>query len=276
MKYFFRSAISTIFYVFGFFKKRRGAIILMYHRINDALPPSDLVVATAKFRQQMEYLAAHCEVVGLESLLTDERRKKKEEGRKKVVITFDDGYRDNYLNGYPVLKELGLPATIFLTTGMIGTDKKRSRYQDMPSPDMLSWAEAKEMMHSGMTFGPHTASHPHLSALSCKEQKKEIEESIVMLNTNLSREEISTSMFCYPYGDYNAQTLNILKGLGIKLAVTIKPGINNEQTNLLQLKRTEISGIDSMFDFKKKLCGAFDWMHEQIQKKKGIWIEDID
>lgn len=291
MKYFIRSVISTFFYVFRFFKKRRGMIILMYHRVNDDLPAGELVVPVAQFRQQMKYLAAQCEVMSLERLL-DDGQGTMDEGRKKVAITFDDGYRDNYLNAYPVLKELEFPATIFLTTGMIGTDKKRPRYQDMPSPDMLSWAEVEEMTRSGMTFGPHTVSHPHLSALSCEEQKKEIGESIEMLlrkglggEAREKREENKTTIFCYPYGDYNAETLNILKGLGIKLAATIKPGVNNERTigrgtkdeeaGLLQLKRTEISGIDSMFDFKKKLSGAFDGMHEQIQKRKKIWIEDI-
>lgn len=292
MKYFIRSAISTLFYVFGFFKKRRGMIILMYHRVNDALPPGDLVVPAANFRQQMEYLAAHCEVMSLDKLLGDEGRGTRDKGRKKVAITFDDGYRDNYLNAYPVLKELGLPATLFLTTGMIGTDKKRPRYQDMPAPDMLSWEEVAEMAQNGVSFGAHTVSHPHLSQLNYEEQKAEIEKSVEMLVRNTSKEEgrvtrdeIATSIFCYPYGDYNADTLKILSGLGIKLAVTIKPGANNERTmgrgtkdeksNLLQLKRTEISGVDSMFDFKKKLSGAFDGMHEQIQKRKGIWSKNI-
>ncbi|MFH0896367.1 MAG: polysaccharide deacetylase family protein, partial [Bacteroidota bacterium] len=294
------------FYLISFFKKREGIIVFMYHRVNDALPANDLNVPVAKFREQMEYLKEHCEVVGIEALLQSPQttvnspQKIQNRGpssvdrgrmRLKVAITFDDGYRDNYLNAYPILKELGLPATIFLVTDMIGTDQKRPRYKDMPLPEMLSWDEVREMSQNGITFGAHTVTHPHLSQLSYEEQKKEIQESIGRLVSQCPTNIISSSIFCYPYGDYNEDTLKILKELGVKIAFTVKPGINSlghraegiglmakgewrmakgdERQNLLELKRTEISGLDSMFDFKKKLAGAFDFLHGQIQKKQG-------
>lgn len=221
----------------------------MYHRVNDNLQPNDLVVPVAKFREQMSYLKKNCEVIGIERLLSEERKK------QKVVITFDDGYRDNYLNAYPILKELGLPGTIFLITGMINTDKKRPRYQDMPAPDMLSWDEVYEMSHNGISLGAHTITHPHLSKLAYEDQKKEIWGSIRTLVPTGPEVSVSQLLFCYPYGDYNSDTLRILKELGVKLAFTIKPGINSEKVNPLELRRTEINGIDSLFDFKKKLAG---------------------
>lgn len=270
--------------------------MLMYHRVNDALPANDLVVPVEVFRSQMRYLKEHCEVVGIEKLL-DDRRGKMEDGRKeknkkqrqKVVITFDDGYRDNYTNVFPILKGLGLPATIFLITGMIGTDQKRPRYQDMPTPDMMSWEEVREMADKGISFGPHTVTHPHLSQLNYEKQRDEIIKSIAVISPKIAPEtsfgtpfgsslEVTSFIFCYPYGDYNADTLRILKELGVRIAFTVKPGINNDETikresedereGFLQLKRTEISGVDTLFDFKKKLTGAFDWMHEQVQKRR--------
>ena len=256
----------------------------MYHRVNDALEPSDLVVPTAKFREQMIFLKQHCGVVDVSrSNLVNQ-----DSTSVKVAITFDDGYRDNYLNAYPVLKELRLPATIFLTTGMIGTDKKRPRYKDMATPDMLSWEEVKEMTNNGITFGAHTVNHPRLSQLGYEEQKKEIQESMAVISHKAARQQGEKMVFCYPYGDYNTDTLKILKDLGVDKAYTIKPGINEvarckmqdarwdkQEQNLLELKRTEISGVDSLFDFKKKLAGAFDFIHEFIQKKKGIWVPDV-
>lgn len=294
LRFFLRTVISTFFYLLSFLRRREGIIVLIYHRVNDVLEPNDLVIPTAKFREQMEFLKKHCDVIGVEELIqaTGYRPQAEEKEQKKslrleawglkrrplVAITFDDGYRDNYLNAYPILKELGLPATIFLTTGMIGTDQKRPRYKDMPAPDMLGWEEVHEMTQNGITFGGHTVSHPNLSQLSYEKQKKEIEESIEVLKIEdrkwkiekqgnpSSIVDLPSSIFCYPYGEYNEDTLKILKELGVKIAFTVKPGINTNKTNPLELRRTEINGLDSLFDFKKKLAGGFDVLHSWIQK----------
>lgn len=280
MRHLLRSIVSTFFYLFSFLRRREGIIVLIYHRVNDHLAPNELVVPIKKFRQQMEYLKEHCEVIGIQELLQsswliahsswkkqkNELRAKSKERRPKVAITFDDGYRDNYLNAYPILKELELPAAIFLITGMIGTDKKRPRYQDLSSPDMLRWEEVHEMAQNGITFGGHTVNHPHLSQLDAEKQRKEVWGSIRTLVPAGQKDSVAQFIFCYPYGEYNEDTLKILKELGVKIAFTIKPGINTDKMNPLELRRTEISGLDSLFDFKKKLAGAFDFLHGWIQK----------
>lgn len=243
--------------------------MLMYHRVNDALPANDLVVPVAKFREQMGYLASRCEVMNMNDLL-ESHKVAKSQGRtkkQKVVITFDDGYMDNYTNAYPVLKELGLPATVFLITGMIGTDKKRPRYQHLPSPDMLCWARVMEMAENGITFGAHTMDHPRLSELSYEAQKEEIGKSISVLSGMLeeprTKSQSPKGIFCYPYGDYNDDTLKILRELDIEAAFTTRAGLNDETTGPFELRRTATSGLDTIFDFKKRLAGAFDGMEER-------------
>ena len=93
--------------------------MLLYHRVNDAEDPFLPATPTALFRKQMEYLAHSSAVCSLddavEAMLQDALPD------NAVVITFDDGYRDNYLHAYPILAGLGLTATIFLTTGCIGS-----------------------------------------------------------------------------------------------------------------------------------------------------------
>lgn len=215
-------------------------LVLMYHRINDVLPAGELVVPTVKFRRQMEWLA------GFRFRL------------RRVVITFDDGYRDNYQNAFPVLKRLKLTATIFLTTGYIGTLKKRPRYKNVPwRRDYLNWREVKEMAKCGIAFGAHTESHPHLSWLSYSAQKKEIEKSIAAIERKLASLQDRKPAFCYPYGEYNKDTIKILKGLDVKMAFTVKPGVWRKVDDPLKIHRIGISGLDSMTEFKAKICKKY-------------------
>ncbi len=273
MKSFIRSTLSSLFYFANLLRRRGGIVVLMYHRINDDLPPNDLVTPVKVFKKQMQYLRDHHDVIDLKKFieLMNAYLSGEPPAGRHMVITFDDGYRDNYLHAFPILREYVLPATIFLTTGMISTDKKRPRYQHMPDPDMLNWEEVKTMAQSGISFGAHTDSHPHLSQLSYAEQKLELSKSINTLieKFSLSRDSAERLIFCYPYGDYNQDTLKIMKELGIKIAFTVKPGINSRPILPLELRRTEINGIDTLFDFKKKLGGGFDWLHGQIQSAKA-------
>jgi peptidoglycan/xylan/chitin deacetylase (PgdA/CDA1 family) len=102
-------------------KRRSGPVILMYHRI--ALPPTDpwgLAVAPSRFRDQLTVLARRREILAMDEFVDalEERRLP----AKAVAITFDDGYRDNLTNAAPLLDAAAAPATVFLTTGAIGTE----------------------------------------------------------------------------------------------------------------------------------------------------------
>jgi peptidoglycan/xylan/chitin deacetylase (PgdA/CDA1 family) len=94
------------------------ARILYYHRVNDENDPFFPALSTATFEAQMRFLRKSYRVVGLTELV---RRLRDGPAEPVLAITFDDGYRDNYLNAFPILKRYGLPATIFLTTGSMDT-----------------------------------------------------------------------------------------------------------------------------------------------------------
>jgi peptidoglycan/xylan/chitin deacetylase (PgdA/CDA1 family) len=109
--------------VFAFVQRKKGRNlhILVYHRVND---DGDLLfpaVPTAQFARQMEYLSAHCFPCSLEEAV--ERLARNDLPDKAVVVTFDDGYRDNYVHAFSILQRYGIPATIFLATGAIGSGK---------------------------------------------------------------------------------------------------------------------------------------------------------
>ena len=106
-------------YDFPFFIKRKNTSfqILCYHRVNDDQHPFFGGIPVKTFSAQMEQLQKHCCVLPLEELV--ERRRRRDVPGRAVAITFDDGYKDNFTNAFPILRELRLPATIFLTTGGI-------------------------------------------------------------------------------------------------------------------------------------------------------------
>jgi peptidoglycan/xylan/chitin deacetylase (PgdA/CDA1 family) len=102
-------------------KKRRNVQILVYHRVNDdgdALFPA---VPTVQFARQMEYVSEHCSPCSLEEAV--ERLARNDLPDNAVAVTFDDGYRDNYVHAFPILQRYGIPATIFLASGAIGSGK---------------------------------------------------------------------------------------------------------------------------------------------------------
>lgn len=107
----------------GFSLQRRNepsARILYYHRVNDDNDPFFPSMPTRVFERQIEFLARHYKIVSLAAL-----RQHLANGSPGIVvsITFDDGYRDNYENAFPILQRYGVPATIFLTTGSIDADE---------------------------------------------------------------------------------------------------------------------------------------------------------
>ena len=111
-------------FILPFVRKRefRNVQILVYHRVNDDGDPFFPATPIGVFAEQMEYLASNFNICALEDAV--ERMKRKDIPDNTVVVTFDDGYADNYLYAFPILKKLSIPATIFLSTGAIGTGKR--------------------------------------------------------------------------------------------------------------------------------------------------------
>jgi peptidoglycan/xylan/chitin deacetylase (PgdA/CDA1 family) len=110
------SGITTLLQKLG----NNGVLILVYHRIINPKPgflldPGVVSAYVAEFKKQMEYLSRNYTVISLEQLL-EFRKKKINPPQNSVIITFDDGYKDNYLNAFPILRKYGFPATIFITT----------------------------------------------------------------------------------------------------------------------------------------------------------------
>jgi len=249
--------------LFGNFTTHDGVVVLTYHRINDQLPEGELVVHPREFEIQMKFLNFYrkkFQIISMEEMIeyfvassVDNRKRKAV--RTKILITFDDGYRDNYTHAFPILKKHRFPAAVFLTTDYISTEYKKERYKNAPwSMDYLNYGEIKEMKASGIRFGAHTATHPHLREIDLDEAKKEILKSYESVREISGNDNIP---FCYPYGEFNEEIKQIVKKCGFSCAFSVAPGINYRNQDLFEIKRIDVLGGDSFSSFKYKVTDKY-------------------
>lgn len=230
------------------------AVILMYHSIADR-PGHFNSVSPAVFREQMDYLKAKgFPVISLETLVSHLEKGELPEGA--VVITFDDGYRDNYTEALPVLRENGFPATVFVVTGRIGSNVRGSEY--------LSHQELMNMQRADIDIEPHTKTHPRLTDVSDSAAREEMVGSRTALEDILGKKKL---LFAYPYGNFNDRTVEIARECGFRAAVTVREGTVGLGSDPLKLPRISIDASTSFAQFRGKLSRAVD-RYEAIKK---VW-----
>lgn len=251
----FNDVLKNLIYLglnctFGYLPVKKAAI-LMYHSVNH-----NKVFFTVKpenFRKQMNYLyQKKYNIVSLSELVNC-LINKKEILPKTVVLTFDDGYEDNYFNVFPALKRYDFRATIFLATNFVG--KKIPNSANIPLP-ALNWQQIQEMHSSGLIdFEPHTKSHPKLNKISLEEARDEILGSKELIEKQLNK---ICNFFAYPKGNFNEDIKKILKEGSFLGAVTIKEGLVSNNDDPFSLKRNSIDSQVTFSQFKGKLNLSVD------------------
>ena len=264
----FRSFASSCLYIPMVLKtrysRRKNVRILMYHSISHFQNYNQLVVPPQNFDGQMKYLFDKgYSVISLEELIYHIRNRK-EIPYKSIVITFDDGYKDNYTYAFPILKKYNFTATIFLTTNYIGKDKRLgwAKMSALVESGGLSWEQISEMSNYGISFDNHTCSHPILTEIDDERARHEIIRSKSTIEEKLGTE---VKFFAYPGGYFSQKHKDMVAEAGFLGACSIVPGSNDAKTDIFALRRTEISPKDTIFDFRKKLVGAYDCLHHVIQ-----------
>ncbi|MCY9661945.1 polysaccharide deacetylase family protein [Paenibacillus chondroitinus] len=213
--------------------------VLNYHSV--AIDPGNIVVISPdKLEAQMAYLHDHgytpLSLDAFIRLLEGDTSEKAPE--KPILLTFDDGYLDNYEQAMPILAKYGFPATLFVSPGMTEQD------------GYLNWDQIKKMQAGGWDIQPHGMSHPHLPKLTADEQAYEIVEARKQIEEHLGTK---ADIFCYPYGERNKTTLKLLKQHGFRYAFTIDQGYaTNEQSPFL-LKRLFVNGEEDLQAFEAQL-----------------------
>lgn len=179
-----------------------GMKVLCYHKVGDPPPGSklkDLWVSAAKFRAQVKWLLDN----GYTTAFFSDLKKLHDEGKplpeKTVLITFDDGYENNYSVAWPILRELGAKGNIFVVYNTIGKTNLWHNPASEPWVNMATLEQLREMQASGvMEYGSHTMNHPHLPKLKLEDAAWEMAESKRQLEAAFGREMCA---FAYPYGE---------------------------------------------------------------------------
>lgn len=248
------SGIHALYNVF------RGAhlAVLGYHSVSDPSNKTDLQndiykhlsVPAGIFEKQMGWLQQHGYTFLRFSDLYDIREGKRAMPRRAALLYFDDGYKDNYINAYPILKRLRIPATIFVATDCI--DRKKLLWDSTIDPAraniFLSWDDIRAMQDV-FDIGTHTVSHRKLTTLMSDEVKEEFEVSRKRIYEMTGKEVIALS---YPKSRWTQETRGLAQEAGFEFILAHGRGFRHS-SDFRYLEKIPVGPADSMMRFRLKL-----------------------
>jgi peptidoglycan/xylan/chitin deacetylase (PgdA/CDA1 family) len=228
----------------------RGVRILGYHGISNRRHV--LNVRPDRFRAQLEaVLESDARVIRLEEAL--DLLERPVDGRY-VAVTFDDAYADNGEIAAPILRELGIPATIFVPTRIVDGAGSYTWFRDPPRA--LTWDELRALVTEGLIDAQaHTRTHAWLPRLDDARARDEIFGARADIEQRLG---YAPTTLAYPAGHYTAREVALVREAGYRAAVTSDPGANPGAQPLATLRRTFVYWEDTDADFRAKLDGLLD------------------
>ena len=213
-------------------------MVLNYHTIDNTF--ISLAVRPDDFEAQMKYLSENGYHTISPDELYDSLAGTGELPENPVLITFDDGYVDNYTNAYPILKKYGFKATIFVITSFLGKDK-----------NYMTWDQARELDANGISIESHTVDHKSMTDLTDEQLRMELVESKKKAEKELGH---PVEYMAYPTGTYNLHIAEMVKEAGYKAAFTIKYGNVDKASNIYALERVPIFHTeDTNKDFLERI-----------------------
>jgi peptidoglycan/xylan/chitin deacetylase (PgdA/CDA1 family) len=244
----------------------RPVLILAYHRVNPEVRDG-LSVSPSTLRQHLTTLLDR----GLTNVVLEDVIGADPDSlpQRAFAVTFDDGYRDNLVYAAPVLEDLGLRCTVYLVSSMIDSDipfpwlkyGERGGFDDLDLH--MTTAQIEKGMEDGLfTYGSHTVSHPMLSDLDEDAARLEIRSSKSDLEQRFG---IDITTFCYPAGNFNDKTLQLVEEAGYRAAVVTPNRYIPESMHTLH--RVGIYSHITPRLFSLKTSRLFD----RAQKSKAFW-----
>ena len=234
--------------------------VLMYHKVND-VPENPVTVPVSQFDEQMAQLRE----LGYRPVDLDAVLAYYVDGvplpPRAVLITFDDGYRDNLQNAAPILEKHGYPAVLFMPVAYLDAGRPLPHDERLATRGVvnrtLGWRELAELEAAGIRVESHGIGHRPLADLELDEAAREITLSKLKLEERLGR---PVRAFAYVKGSeahYRPVHLSLLRQAGYDIAFTSISGANGPRTDPLQLHRYNVEPYPPR-TFELVLSGACD------------------
>lgn len=229
----------------------RRSLILAYHGVAPSDPgqdPHNLRVAPSRFRAQVELLLG----AGFEMVTVAGLAERAAGGRPPpglAALSFDDGMEDNHSVLLPILREYGIPATVYVTTGLIG--QANPWLAPESGARMMTEGELRDLAAAGVELGAHTVTHPDMSLLDREACLREMVESRTALEP-LAGAAVTT--FAYPFCRYGQAAVAAAAEAGFLAAVTCE---GRGGWSRYELRRAMITGKDGIPSFLLKASDAY-------------------
>jgi len=234
--------------------------VLMYHKVND-LWPNPTTVPTAVFENQMALLGELGYVPVSLDQVRDHYLLGAELPQRAILITFDDGYRDNLENALPVLQRHGYPAVLFVPIGYLDDGRPLPHEESLRMlgirNETLGWDELAELEAGGVRVESHGIGHRPLSELDPSEATREIALSKLRLEERLGREVDAFAFVKGSQADYRPEHASLVQQAGYSLAFTSVSGANGPASDRFRLRRYNVEPYPAR-TFELVLSGACD------------------
>lgn len=243
--------------------------VLMYHKIPKQPIESrhKIFVTKSTFRKHLQLI----KIRGLQPFTfkdyiayTKGERSNQSAPKHPIILTFDDGYQDNYYNMLPLMNEFGYKGVIFL----LGDTRIRYNYWDADKGDhrdeLMNEQQRAAFVEAGWEIGAHTMTHPDLTKLSEQEALAEIINSKKALESELGK---PVKVFAYPFGFYNTKIKQLAQQVGFEIALATDRGGMHIEDDRFEVFRTSIFPQDTWVQMFKKTSS---WYRKYYKWKRNV------
>jgi peptidoglycan/xylan/chitin deacetylase (PgdA/CDA1 family) len=235
------AALGALLYKTGIYRLawRNRAVIVLFHRVDDRYPSDPLTCTRTQFAAFCDFFARYFKVVSLGELI--DRMQRGVNISRHVVITFDDGYRDNYHVAAAELRKRGLPACFFVSPAFMGSDHVAWwDVQQSIASEWMTWEEVRLLGKDGFELGSHTITHADCGSISGEAAQHEIGGSKTLLEAQLGG---NVRHFAFPYGGSKHMTEEnraIVRDAGFCCCLSTERGTVRASDDPYRLKRIPI------------------------------------